>query len=274
MIGIYKIISPNNRVYIGQTRDFDKRLINYKYINSIVKQKRLCESFKKYGAENHKIEFIEECLFEELNIFERKWQDYYDVTSKKGLNCILTETDVLPRVYTKAYLEKSRINNLGNKNPMFGITGKNHHNSKKVINIITNEIYDSLNECCIINKLNPKYMSRVLSKSRKNKTDFLYFKEDNNYFSEIKYKPILKVKIKKTVEEIHYNRSSVKLGDKNPMYGRKEKYNPKSKKVIDTETGEIYDSLTECCKLNNLNPKYMSRSLTDVRPNKTKYKYI
>jgi len=73
MIGIYKIISPSNRVYIGQTRDFDKRLMNYKYINSVTKQRRLCESFKKYGAENHIIEFIEECLFEDLNIFERKW---------------------------------------------------------------------------------------------------------------------------------------------------------------------------------------------------------
>ena len=59
MIGIYKIISPSNRVYIGQTRDFDKRLMNYKYIKSITKQRRLCESFKKYGAENHIIEFIE-----------------------------------------------------------------------------------------------------------------------------------------------------------------------------------------------------------------------
>jgi len=182
-----------------------------------------------------------------------------------GLNCILTETDILHRIYSN----KTKLKNLESLP-----RGINHHYSKKVINVLTLKIYNSLSECCINNNLDPKYMSRVLSNSRKNKTDFLYFKENGNYFSEIKYKPALKIKIKKTDEEIYYNRSSVKLGSKNPMYGKKGKDNPNSKQVIDTETGEIYYSLTECCKLNNLNPKYMSRSLNGVRLNKTKYKYI
>ena len=274
MIGIYKIISPSNRVYIGQTRDFDKRLMNYKYIKSITKQRRLCESFKKYGAENHIIEFIEECLFEELNVFERKWQDYYDVTSKKGLNCILTETDVLPRVYTKEALEHCRKINLGKNNPMYGKKGILNSKSKKVINILTLKIYNSLSECCIINNLNPKYMSRELSGSRKNKTDFLYFKDDGNYFSEIKYKPILPIKIKKTAEEIHYNRSSVKLGSRNPMYGRKGKDNPKSKKVICTKTKQVWASISECSKDIKIRCALLSRYLNNVHPNKTTIIYL
>lgn len=68
--------------------------------------------------------------------------------------------------------------------------------------------------------------------------------------------------------------SIVKLGELNPMHGRKGKDNPKSKKVIDIELNIIYDSLQECCEINNLNPKYMSRWLTNTRPNKTKYKYV
>jgi 2-C-methyl-D-erythritol 4-phosphate cytidylyltransferase len=32
MIGIYKITSPNKRVYIGQTINYNKRLVSYKNI--------------------------------------------------------------------------------------------------------------------------------------------------------------------------------------------------------------------------------------------------
>lgn len=274
IIGIYKITSPNGRIYIGQSRDFKNR--TYDYVNSkfIKKQTRLYNSFKKYGPENHILEFIEECLFEELNIFERKWQDYYNVLSKKGLNCILTETDALPRMYSTETLLKLKLANTSHKNPMFGRKGINHPRSRKVINIETGEIFDSLQECCVINYLNPKYMSRVLSESRKNKTNFLYFKENGNYFSKLKYKPVKKIKIKKSKEEIYYNRSNAKLGNKNPMYNRKGKDNPASKKVIDIELNIIYDSLKECCEINKLNPKYMSRWLNNSRPNKAKYRYV
>lgn len=79
---------------------------------------------------------------------------------------------------------------------------------------------------------------------------------------------------KKHSEETIKKCSLVKLGELNPMYGRKGKDNPGSKKVIDVELNIIYDSLQECCEINNLNPKYMSRWLTGARPNKTKYKYL
>lgn len=273
MIGIYKITNPKNKVYVGQSRNIEKRFKRYKYLTCTTKQKRLFNSFSKYGIDNHKFEIIEECLFEQLNIRERYYQDLYDVLNK-GLNLVLTETSILPRVYTKEALEHCRKINLGKNNPMYGKKGILNSKSKKVINVVTLKIYNSLSECCIINNLNPKYMSRELSGSRKNKTDFLYFKDDGNYFSEIKYKPILPIKIKKTAEEIYHNRSSVKLGNKNPMYGRKGKNNPSSKKVIDVELNIIYDSLQECCEINNLNPTYMSRWLTNTRPNKTKYKYL
>jgi hypothetical protein len=63
-------------------------------------------------------------------------------------------------------------------------------------------------------------------------------------------------------------------GDKNPMFGKTGINHHNSKKVIDTETGEIFNSLQECCDINNLNSKYMSRWLNGSRSNKTKYKYI
>ena len=212
--GIYKITSPSGRIYIGQTRDFDKRLINYKYINSITKQKRLYESFKKYGAKNHKIEFIEECLFEKLNIVERKWQDYYDVTSKKGLNCVLQETDVLPRIYSDETKKKMNLNrgkgmlgkklseehklkislaNIGRKHSeeskkkisdfhkgkklseSHRLNIKNKFEGKKVIDTFTNIIYPSVRKAS--EELNIYYntlLRNINGKSKRNKTTLKY----------------------------------------------------------------------------------------------------
>jgi group I intron endonuclease len=92
MIGIYKITSPTNRIYIGQSMNIKRRFIQYQSINSSKSMPKIYNSLLKYGPENHKFEVIEECLFEELNERERYWQEYYNVTSKQGLNCMLVNS--------------------------------------------------------------------------------------------------------------------------------------------------------------------------------------
>ena len=89
--GIYKITSPSERVYIGQSVDIKRRWSKHK-IRNCKGQTRLWESFRKYGHDRHIFEIIEECGEECLNHRERHWQDKYDVLSTKGLNCKLTET--------------------------------------------------------------------------------------------------------------------------------------------------------------------------------------
>lgn len=67
MIGIYKITSPSNKVYIGQSIDIDKRLDKYKTDLKYISQPKLRNSLRKYGIDNHKFEILEECLQEQLN---------------------------------------------------------------------------------------------------------------------------------------------------------------------------------------------------------------
>jgi len=82
--GIYKILSPNERIYIGQSIDIEKRWYIHKglYSNDDTK---LIRSFKKYGVNNHKFEIIEECSKEFLNIKEKYWVNFYN-SIKEGLN--------------------------------------------------------------------------------------------------------------------------------------------------------------------------------------------
>ncbi len=87
--GIYKITSPSDRIYIGQSEDIKKRFSQYRFLSNSINQVKLNRSFKKYGIKNHIFEIIENCEPNELLCKERYWQDFYDVL-KGGLNCILT----------------------------------------------------------------------------------------------------------------------------------------------------------------------------------------
>lgn len=92
MIGIYKVINPKGKVYIGQSIDIEKRLYSYKKMINCSNQHKLVNSFKKYGISSHKFKVVEECSEDLLNLRERYWQDYYDVLNE-GLNCRLTTTN-------------------------------------------------------------------------------------------------------------------------------------------------------------------------------------
>lgn len=92
MIGIYKITSPSKKVYIGQSIDIEKRFNEYKRL-SCKGQIKLYSSLKKYGFEKHKFEILLECSSDELNEFERYYQDLYCVTNRNGLNLKLTKTN-------------------------------------------------------------------------------------------------------------------------------------------------------------------------------------
>lgn len=89
--GIYIIISPMAKVYIGQSVDINKRYRCYQ-TKPDKGQGRVFKSIVKYGFDAHFFEIIEECAVEDLNLRERHWQDQYDVLGEYGLNLKLTKT--------------------------------------------------------------------------------------------------------------------------------------------------------------------------------------
>lgn len=114
--GIYKIISPSNKVYIGQSTNIEFRFSSYKNLKRCNKQTKLFASFQKYGTQNHTFEIIEECIESELNKRERHWQEYYDVLNKdKGLNLRLQKLDDKSGKLSAEVINKIRNSNLGKK---------------------------------------------------------------------------------------------------------------------------------------------------------------
>jgi group I intron endonuclease len=74
--GIYTFTSPSGRVYVGQSIDISRRLIEYKRLK-LEKQPPLFRSFLKYGFDNHQFKVIEECDRGELNNREIFWEQYF-----------------------------------------------------------------------------------------------------------------------------------------------------------------------------------------------------
>ena len=88
MTGIYKITSPTNRVYIGQSKNIKKRFRSY--IQKLGKgQPKLNNSFLKYGVKNHVFEILCYCDVTQLNDLERFYQILFSANDTNGLNCIL-----------------------------------------------------------------------------------------------------------------------------------------------------------------------------------------
>lgn len=98
IIGIYKITSPSNRVYIGQSTNIIKRWKTYKKIYC-KKQIKLYNSLTRYTPENHSFEIIEECTTEQLNERETYWKQYYidQLGWDKVLFCELYDNSTGPR---------------------------------------------------------------------------------------------------------------------------------------------------------------------------------
>lgn len=87
--GVYKITSPSNKVYIGQSTNIRGRFIVYLRLECKL-QIKLYNSLLKHGINSHKFEIIEICDKKYLNNIERYYQDRFNAI-KDGLNLKYTE---------------------------------------------------------------------------------------------------------------------------------------------------------------------------------------
>ena len=81
MIGIYKITNPENKLYIGLSKDIEKRFQSHKALQFRGNNK-LRESLTKYGKDSHLFEILEEINISDLsrnegNALLRKRERYW-----------------------------------------------------------------------------------------------------------------------------------------------------------------------------------------------------
>jgi group I intron endonuclease len=137
MVGIYKIISPTNKIYIGQSTNIEKRFEGYKKLYCKT-QTKLYNSLKKYGWESHKTEILEECT--ENNLLEREtyWKNYYKVLQIPSLCCRIDGKGGKNSKKTNILISKGNTGVSRNK----GIPKSEEH-KKKLSEVVNNRIYTS-----------------------------------------------------------------------------------------------------------------------------------
>lgn len=122
---IYKITSPTNKVYIGRTSDFNRRMIEHKASASKNCKNTLYKAIRKYGWDNFTKEIICEV---EPNIAQKLEEEMIKLNDsvRKGYNDTYNggggdywdgKRDTIEYM---EYVEKMRQRSLGTKNGMFG----------------------------------------------------------------------------------------------------------------------------------------------------------
>ena len=132
---IYKITSPSNKIYIGQSTSIKTRFKSYKNLHC-KGQSLLYKSFVKYRVTNHIFEILE--IFNNdidisiLNDKEIFYIKYYKINSYKMLNLTEGGRNALKSESTKKKLSESAKRRYRNeKNPMYG----KHHTEETKLKI-------------------------------------------------------------------------------------------------------------------------------------------
>ena len=98
--GIYKITNPIGKVYIGESKNIDKRWTAYACLDC-KKQPKLYNSLKQYGWKNHKkekIEFIDDCVLrrkkeiEYINLFNSYNDGLNSTSTNRGPSFLKQES--------------------------------------------------------------------------------------------------------------------------------------------------------------------------------------
>lgn len=208
-IGIVYCIKcyETGKVYIGQTtRSCDKRV--KEHLTREIKNSKLWKAVKKYGKEKFYYGIIEECYtsMDDLNEMEKKYIKKFNSiesgynTAEGGWNAIPTEEirkklsiAQKGRKHSKESLEKMRLANIGEKNPMYGRKASEETRLKMSLAHIGKKIHTNKHK---------KKMS-ILMKNRK--------------FSDETRKKISNIK------------KVQNAGSGNPMYGKKQSEETKRK---------------------------------------------
>jgi group I intron endonuclease len=168
--GIYKITSPSGKIYIGQSSNIERRMIEHKY-RSKTKNLKLYSSLRKYGIDNHKIDilFLSKDKYEKDRM-ESIYIKYYD-TINNGLNHINTLSGgcgFSGKKHTEENVLKIKERMNGYK-PTKAIEKR----MKKVFCGYTNKYYNSISDCAKDLNVSRSLLSLQLNGKKINKYNII-----------------------------------------------------------------------------------------------------
>ncbi len=130
---VYKITSPESKVYIGSTSNFKRRIREYSRTNCKM-QIKLYNSFIKYGFDTHTIEILWSGPIDLLLYKENEYGNFYNCLDRnKGLNLMLPKSTDKKYVMSDEMREKISKSKKGIKNPKAGARLKELYQNGSII---------------------------------------------------------------------------------------------------------------------------------------------
>ena len=264
MIGIYKITSPSGKIYIGQSVNILSRINKYKNAKCIT-QPIILKSILKYGWENHLFEIILECDKSELNEKERHYQELFNCIGKNGLNCMLTNTSTKTGKARQETIDKLKGRKLPESTRQKMRDRKTSDETKLKLSIAST------------GRIVSKETRDKISESNKGK------KRSQEYIDKMKQRVISEEQLKrlstlnigrKASDETKLKLSIAQKGKRPSDECLLKSKNANSKKVINTKTNEIYDSVTKLSIILGMNRTTLNAKLTGQTKNNTDYVYL
>lgn len=254
--GIYKITSPSGKVYIGQSENIHKRWRVYKRLNC-AQQVKIYNSLNKHGAKNHTFEIVEECIKQELNCYERHWQDFYEVINpEKGLNLKLTECDDKIVVFSDETRLKMSEAMIGNKRGL----GMKHSQELK------EEIAERMkgNKHGLGTKRTEESKKKIseVMKGNKNSLGYTHSNEMKQGIS------------KRMVGNTNGAGNKGKRGFRHSLDAIERMSASRSKIILNNETGIFYTGVAEAALTINMNVNTLRSKLCGFYKNNTPFIYV
>jgi group I intron endonuclease len=176
--GIYKITNPKGQIYVGQSINIERRFKEYKRLAKRSAGRKLLNSLKGFGVENHTFEIIEECTVELLHSRETYWKVFFN-TVEKGLNCDYFDQGGGPRCQEiRDRISKSNLGKPKSEAHKANMRGPKSEEHKKNISIAKQQITEET--------------KKKISEAKKGKTPNRDYKE----WAKTRTKPILQYDLK------------------------------------------------------------------------------
>lgn len=263
--------------YIGQSTNIDDR---YKDHKGRYGTNPMYEDFQKLGFENFSFEVLIECSKEELDEVEIKFIKDYNTVYPNGYN-LTKGGSGYPNDFTELTLERLRVANVGENNPMFGTNSerlkernpmfnrrqsdearrKIAERSKPETNAVARKIEDksgriwlTVMECSKFFDVYSSHLSAIIKGTRKvyhylEHLDLHYLDDRPENYEFVPLEELEKIAKPKKVKNF-----KVPLKESSKC----------SKQVIDS-FGKIYSSVKECCRQLNYSSSLINSCLLGDR---------
>lgn len=263
----------NGKVYIGQSQSVKRRVLNHKnYLaQGIHRNIHLQRAYDKYGVENFKYSVVEYCDISMLNEREIFWIEHYN-SFHNGYNLTLGGSG--SRGYTvsdktKAKMAASRRDFSGELNPMYGKSWKDYTDEemiKKHSENISRALLQLPREHVFCLNTGIEYTS---VRDAAQKTGLTVGAIGNSCRKGASCNPV-----PPSTERLNfaYHRNYVLMSDteirqriSDSQHYLQNKNNPKAKKVVNLNTGEVFLSLLSGAEKYHIESSSISSCLAGIR---------